>query len=156
MSLSIILADKPSPIEQVRKLLDAYGNTRKGDPALASYQHEIQALPGKYAPPSGILLLAEWEGKAAGCVALRELGEGFGEVKRLYVSPDYRRKGIAVKLMERLLEEAEKLGYKGLRLDSIPKMQAAQRLYESIGFHEIPPYWQNPNEGTRYFEMVWG
>ena len=58
--------------------------------------------------------------------------------------------------MERLLEEAEKLGYKGLRLDSIPKMQAAQRLYESIGFHEIPPYWQNPNEGTKYFEMVWG
>ncbi|MEM9722358.1 MAG: GNAT family N-acetyltransferase, partial [Bacteroidota bacterium] len=102
------------------------------------------------------LLLALWEDKAAGCVALRKLEEGIGEVKRLYVSPDYRRKGIALKLMEHLLAEAEKSGYQKLRLDSIPNMKAAQRLYESMGFTEIPAYWQNPNVGTRYFEWSFG
>ncbi|MEM9723585.1 MAG: GNAT family N-acetyltransferase, partial [Bacteroidota bacterium] len=100
MSLSIIPAHNSPQVEQVRKLLEEYGNTRKGDPALVSYRREIQALPGKYGPPGGVLLLALWEDKAAGCVALRKLEEGIGEVKRLYVSPDYRRKGIALKLME--------------------------------------------------------
>ena len=150
--LSIVKADTKPLIRQVQNLLEAYGNSRKGDPALLTYKQEVAKLPGKYAPPKGILLLANWEAKPAGCVALRPLEADLGEVKRLYVHPNYRRKRIAQQLMERLLEEAEALGYQGVRLDSIPTMGAAQSLYEQMGFQEIPPYWQNPNAGTRYFE----
>lgn len=149
---SIVLANTEVRIQQVQQLLEAYGDSRKGDPALITYRKEIADLPGKYGPPAGILLLALWEHLPAGCVALRPLEEHIGEVKRLYVHPDFRRKGIAQQLMERLLVEAEARGYLKVRLDSIPTMQAAQSLYEQMGFHEIPPYWQNPNAGTRYFE----
>ena len=154
--LSIISADSAQLLSEVKNLLEEYGNTRIGDPALTSYREEIAQLPGVYGPPEGIILLALWNGQAAGCVALKKLGEKIGEVKRLYVSPAYRKKGIARKLMERLLIEAEGLGYQLIRLDSIPKMKAAQHLYERMGFEEIAPYWQNPNPGTRYFEWRFG
>ena len=152
LSLSIVKADTTLRIQQVKQLLEAYGHTRQGDPALITYRQEIANLPGKYAPPQGILLLAHWEHEPAGCVALRPLEDRLGEVKRLYVDPNFRRRGIAEQLMKKLLEEAEGLGYQGVRLDSIPTMGAAQSLYERMGFQEIPPYWQNPNAGTRYFE----
>ncbi|MBT7140803.1 MAG: GNAT family N-acetyltransferase, partial [Gammaproteobacteria bacterium] len=108
-----------------------------------------------YAPPDGQMLIAHQDQKAVGCVALHSQDEeDICEMKRLYVSPGHRNCGIGRGLVMTLLIEAEKAGYQRMRLDSIPSMKAAQELYRSIGFYEIADYRNNPNPGTRYFEIT--
>ncbi len=137
----------------VRALLQEYVDTRPNDPALINFPSEFEQLEHHYGPPEGKVLLAHQDRQPAGCVAFHPLEEGVCEMKRLYVSPRYRGSGIGRGLVMTLLIEAEKAGYKKMRLDSIPSMQAAQELYESIGFYEIPDYRNNPNPGTRYYEI---
>lgn len=137
----------------VRTLLREYVDSRPGDPALVDFNAEFAALEEEYVPPQGKMLLAHHDQNPAGCVALHPLEERICEMKRLYVSPRYRGSGIGRGLVMTLLIEAEKAGYRKMRLDSIPSMKAAQDLYESIGFYEIPDYRNNPNPGTRYYEI---
>lgn len=140
-------------VAQARALFREYADTRKGDPALEGFPEEITALPGNYAPPDGNIILAYHNGKAAGCVAVRKLDEHICEMKRLYVSPMFRGKGVGRYLVEAILKQARLLGYARMRLDTIPGMQSAQMLYESMGFSEIPAYRNNPNTGTKYYEV---
>lgn len=106
-----------------------------------------------YAPPSGALLLAEIANAPAGCVAVRNLDAATCELKRLYVRPAHRGHNLGRQLAESALETARALGYQRIRLDTLPEMQAAQRLYESLGFHDIPPYYGGgPIEGQRFME----
>jgi ribosomal protein S18 acetylase RimI-like enzyme len=114
---------------------------------------ELAGLPGSYAPPRGRLLLAWLDEQPAGCVALRPLGEETCEMKRLYVRPAARRSGLGRTLVERLIAEARDAGYRRLRLDTVPSMAAAQRLYTALGFVEIAPYVQNPVSGARFLEL---
>lgn len=95
---------------------------------------------GKFMPPDGRLLLAQCKGYPSGCVCLKKLTPGVGEVKRLYVKPAYRGMGIGNLLVGKLLEEARKIGYEGIRLDSTRYMTNAHGLYRSFGFREIEPY----------------
>ncbi len=125
------------------------------------FETELAGLPGKYAPPEGALLLATVDGAAAGAVALRQLEPGICEMKRLYVRPDYRGErlqdgqSIGRALAHRIVEVGRAAGYRRLRLDTIgDRMEAAIKLYRSMGFTEIAPYYPSPVAGTVYMELV--
>jgi len=107
-----------------------------------------------YGPPRGVLLLAEIEGLAAGCAAVRPLEDAICELKRVYVRLSYRGTGLGRLLAERALHAARDMGYARVRLDTLPEMQPAQRLYESLGFYDIPPYYGGAIPGKRFMEMV--
>lgn len=120
------------------------------------FDEEVAQLPGDYGPPRGVLLAALVDDVAAGCVALRPLEDGVGEVKRLYVAPEYRGRSLAFKLVGSLIERAESLGCSRLRLDTLPFMRAATKLYRAFDFVEIAPYRENPMPGARFFELKLG
>ncbi len=117
------------------------------------FEAEVQALPGEYALPRGALFVAWVGGRAAGCVGLRPLDSETCEMKRLYVRPEYRDRGVGRALAERVVEEAKALGYRRMRLDTVGSMTAALGLYRSMGFREIPAYRFNPVEGAVYLEV---
>ena len=124
-------------------------------PCFQSFEQELAGLPGDYAPPQGRLLLARSGGDLAGCVALHPLEPGVGEMKRLYVRPALRGRGIGKALLNTVLAEARAIGYRRVRLDTIePLMQDAVRMYRAYGFREIAPYRENPIEGALYMELI--
>ncbi len=116
------------------------------------FDTELGTLPGAYAPPSGRILLAWVEGEPAGCVALRRIDDERCEMKRMYVRPAYRGIGLGRALSEAVLAEARAIGYRFMRLDTVPGMEAAIALYRSLGFRDIPPYRHNPIPGAIYLE----
>ncbi|WP_274628035.1 GNAT family N-acetyltransferase [Arvimicrobium flavum] len=120
-----------------RALIDAYFDEDE-------FAAELASLPGKYGPPDGRLLLAYVDGEAAGCVALRDLGGGICEMKRMFVPDRFRGKGIGWALAERVIEEARTAGYSRMRLDTSKRQNEAMRLYEQIGFHRTEPYYELP------------
>jgi ribosomal protein S18 acetylase RimI-like enzyme len=151
ITLQIVKND--DQLTQVRTLFQEYADTRKDDPALLSFPEEIRNLPGEYAPPDGGIILAYYNGEVAGCVAVHSLDHDVCEMKRLYVLPMFRGRGIGRHLVLAILKQAQMMGYLRMRLDSIPSMEAAQALYKSVGFYEIDAYRENPNEGTAYYEV---
>jgi putative acetyltransferase len=117
------------------------------------FDAELAGLPGRYAPPSGELLLAHVEGDLAGCIALRGLDEaGVCEMKRLFVRDRFRGLGLGRKLAERVIDEARRIGYAKMRLDTLPTMVRAIPMYRKLGFTEISPYTVNPVEGALFLE----
>ena len=117
------------------------------------FDQEVADLPGDYAPPRGRLYLAMAGGNPAGCVALRPLFHRDAEVKRLYVRPAHRGSGLGRILAQRVIEDARALGYEVLKLDTLPGMKAAQRLYEDLGFRDTAPYNDNPVGGVRFMAL---
>ncbi|MGZ4813602.1 MAG: GNAT family N-acetyltransferase [Terriglobales bacterium] len=151
----LIQATLPEHIEQTRVLFLEYADSLGFSLCFQSFDEELKSLPGAYAAPSGRLLLAQYEQQAAGCVALRKLEANICEMKRLYVRPAYRGKGLGRILVERLITEARAIGYERMRLDTIASsMQDAVALYRRMGFKEIPPYRANPIEGALYLELL--
>jgi putative acetyltransferase len=118
------------------------------------FEQELAGLPGDYAPPDGRLLLAEYEGQLAGCVALHKWEAGICEMKRLYVRPSFRGKGLGRVLAETIIAAARNIGYQRMRLDTIePLMKDAVEMYRKLGFREITPYRPNPIAGAMYMEL---
>jgi ribosomal protein S18 acetylase RimI-like enzyme len=117
------------------------------------FTEELNSLPGKYAPPSGALLIAKVNEITAGCVALRKIGEGVCEMKRLYVKPEFRGLRLGKTLTVKIIDEAKRLGYSKMRLDILEKLKKAMAIYESLGFRKIPPYYDNPIPGATYWEL---
>jgi len=149
----IVGARTAGQIAQIRELFLEYADSLGFSLCFQSFDKELAGLPGKYAPPEGRLLLAEFEGQAAGCVALRPLVEGVCEMKRLYVRAAFRGKGFGRVLAERVMAEARAIGYKRMRLDTVAStMATAVAMYRELGFYEIAPYCENPIEGALYFE----
>jgi ribosomal protein S18 acetylase RimI-like enzyme len=142
-----------SDIETVRSLFVEYGESLGFDLCFQDFDRELEELPGGYAPPRGRILLAEEDGKTAGCVALRDLGDGYCEMKRLYVRPDFRGRGIGRKLAKEIVSVAMEEGYLHMRLDTLASMTTAIALYKSMGFRETGPYRFNPIEGAVYLEL---
>ena len=140
-------------LEEVRTLFLQYVQSLKIDLTFQNFQTEFKELPGKYVWPHGSLILAFVNGKAAGCVALRKLSQDICEMKRLYVNDEYRGLGLGIKLINMIIEEALKLNYNYMRLDTLETMKKAQSLYLSLGFYDIEPYVYNPIKGTRFMEL---
>jgi putative acetyltransferase len=140
-------------MDQVRALFQEYADWLQEDICLQSFAEELAGLPGAYGPPRGALLVASDGTQIAGCVALRPLDEETAEMKRLFVRPQFRGNAIGPKLVAALAQEARRLGYQRVRLDTLPKMVAAQKMYESIGFHDIARYNGNASAGVRFMEL---
>lgn len=152
--LKIFQAKTGKNLELVRVLFEKYAASLGFELDFQDFEEELSNLPSSYAPPKGCLLLATYGGRPAGCVALRELCEGVCEMKRLYVKPQFRGLGIGRALAESVIEEARKLGYTRMRLDTVPSMDVARALYVSLGFKEINPYRYNPIEGAVFMELT--
>jgi GNAT superfamily N-acetyltransferase len=114
----------------------------------------LAELPGDYAPPGGRLLLGEYQGELAGCVALHRMEAAICEMKRLYLRPKYRGKGLGRVLAMSAISEARNIGYRRMRLDTVePIMKDAVAMYRKLGFREITPYRLNPIAGAMYMEV---
>jgi len=151
--LEIIRAESKREITIVEELFEEYAASLDFNLCFQNFDRELAELPGEYASPSGVMLLAKVDGTVAGCVALRSIGEEICEMKRLYVKPQYRGSGIGRKLAEAVIRHAVEIGYKTMRLDTIPSMIEATSLYRSLGFQSIEPYRPNPIEGAIYLEL---
>jgi ribosomal protein S18 acetylase RimI-like enzyme len=148
-------AESPKQIAAIRELFLEYAQSLGFSLCFQSFDKELAGLPGDYAPPEGRLLLATYEGTLAGCVALHKLDTGICEMKRLYVRPQFRGKGLGRALAERIITDAQQIGYKQLRLDTVePMMRAAVAMYRQLGFREIAPYRENPIAGALYMELT--
>jgi len=153
--ITIIEAHAPEHLESVRALFSEYAAGLPFSLCFQGFDHELTTLPERYAPPSGRVLLALDAGVAAGCIALREIGPGpICEMKRLYVRPARRGKGLGRLLTQRLVNEARAIGYERMRLDTSHDMTAAQSLYEKLGFRRIDRYNDDPIEGTIWMELM--
>lgn len=151
--LKIIQAATKESIETVKTLIRDYAESLEFDLDFQNFDQEMDDFPGQYALPKGRLYLAMDENQPAGCVALRDLGDGICEMKRLYVKPDYRGQKIGRLLAQTVIRAARELGYERMRLDTIPSMKQANVLYKALGFKEIAPYRFNPIEGAAFFEL---
>ncbi|MFH1335042.1 MAG: GNAT family N-acetyltransferase [Candidatus Zixiibacteriota bacterium] len=151
--IRIVQATSAKDLDQVRELFREYATSLGFDLCFQNFDKELAELPGDYAPPSGRLLLLISESKIAGCVALRNMGEGMCEIKRLYVRPEFRGKGIGKMLARAIIQEARRIGYRYMRLDTVPFMKEAISLYHSLGFKDIEPYRYNPMEGAIFMEL---
>jgi ribosomal protein S18 acetylase RimI-like enzyme len=151
-SISIAPVRTAEALAAAVELFRAYAASLDVDLAYQDFDAEMAEMPGKYAPPSGELLLArDGAGNPLGCVALRPLGkDGVCEMKRLYVSPEGRGTGVGKKLVEAVVGEAERIGYREMRLDTLPSMTEATGLYRASGFEPIQPYYQTPVTGTLF------
>ena len=150
----IFQATTDDHISGARTLFEEYAASLGFSLCFQNFDQELANLPGDYAPPSGRLLLAIEDDQLAGCIALRKLDAGICEMKRLFVRPAHRATGLGRTLVDSIIDEARKLGYTHMRLDTIPgKMDRAIALYQSLGFVEIEPYRQNPVEGAKFLEL---
>ena len=140
-------------IETVRALFREYQRWLDVDLCFQGFEAELAGLPGAYVPPRGGLWLARVEGRLAGCVALRPLDAALCEMKRLWVRPDFRGLGLGRRLAETAIRAARAGGYAAMCLDTLANMAEAHVLYESLGFREIPAYYDNPLEDVRYLKL---
>lgn len=158
---SVAMSDRPcrigpartvEEIAAVARLFREYAASLPVDLGYQDFEAELAGLPGKYAPPTGALLIAQdGQGRALACVALRALGDaGRCEMKRLYVAPPGRGLGLGRAMAEAICAEAARLGYREICLDTLPTMADAQALYARMGFVDIAPYYDTPVAGTRF------
>jgi putative acetyltransferase len=151
-NIAIREATSAHDVERIRELFREYQATLSIDLCFQGFNAELAGLPGAYAPPAGVLLIAEEQDHAAGCVAVRPLAPDVCELKRLYVRARYRGTGLGRRLAIAAMTAARRLGYGRIRLDTLPEMQTAQRLYESLGFYDIPVIAENSPVAKRDME----
>jgi ribosomal protein S18 acetylase RimI-like enzyme len=140
-------------VEEVRKLFREYQGSLGVDLCFQDFDREVAALPGEYNLPSGRLLLCFLGDELAGCIALRRIDATTCEMKRLYVRPAFRGKHLGRKMAEAIIQEARGIGYTLMKLDTLPTMTEAIKLYTSLGFKTTEPYRLNPVPGALFMEL---
>lgn len=152
--MNIVQAQSPEDIDCARELFEEYASWLGINLCFQNFEKELAELPGNYVPPAGRLFLALDGDRVSGCVALRGLDESACEMKRLYVRPDFRGKGLGRELTQAAIDAARQIGYERMRLDTLPgKMDKAIAMYRSLGFREIEPYYHNPVAGATFMEL---
>ena len=150
----ILQAESPGQVAEVRDLFQEYAKSLNFSLCFQDFDKELAGLPGDYVPPEGRLLLVKRSGESAGCVALHKLEGNVCEMKRLYVRQKFRGRGLGRALAKTIIDEARKIGYRRMRLDTVePVMKDAVAMYRKLGFKEIAPYRQNPIQGALYMEL---
>jgi ribosomal protein S18 acetylase RimI-like enzyme len=153
MSFTIRRVAPTADLDAVRRLFREYVDSLDFALDFQDVEDELAALPGPYAAPDGAILLATVDDRAVGVVAVKPLDtEGVCEMKRLYVSPSHRGRGIGRALGEAILDTAQTLGYDTMRLDTVASMEPARALYHSLGFDERSAYYHNPLDDVVYME----
>lgn len=153
MGTAIELVTSEPLLGKVRELFREYQISLGIDLAFQDFEEELATLPGKYAPPDGRLYVASVDEAPAGCIALRPLQRRQCEMKRLYVRPVFRGRDFGRRLALKVIAEAREIGYAEMYLDTLSTMTSAQRLYQSLGFTQVPPYRFNPIEGTQFMKL---
>lgn len=141
-------------LEEVRDIFVEYAAFLQVDLCFQDFEKELQTLRQVYLPPFGCIILAKEENQVLGCIALKPIGEGVCEMKRLYVKPAARGKGLGNQLVEELIGFAQKVGYKTMKLDTISSLKEAIKLYRAKGFVETNPYVYNPLADVYYFQLT--
>jgi ribosomal protein S18 acetylase RimI-like enzyme len=146
----------PDDLAAAARLFRAYAASLEIDLAFQNFEAEVAGMPGQYAPPGGALLLAcGSDGAPVGCVALRPIEpDGCCEMKRLYVAPEGRGSGLGQELVDAVLREAERIGYREIRLDTLPSLATAIALYRKSGFETIAPYYDPPIPGMIFMRRA--
>jgi len=153
MAIRITEARWPDDRTTVEALFREYIASLTEDISFQNPDDELATLPGKYARPGGVVLIA-WDGaKAAGAIAYRMLEPGVAEMKRLYVRPASRGSGLGRELANELIDDARARGYRTLMLDTLESMSAARTLYRDLGFAPVEPYYDNPLAGVMYMAL---
>ena len=157
-AFSIATVSTPDDLAAVTALFRGYAASLNVDLSYQDFDAELAAMPGKYAPPEGELLLARTAaGHPVGCVGLRRIEpDGCCEMKRLYVVPQARRSGLGKRLVDAVVHAAERIGYREMRLDTLSSMAGAIALYRNCGFEPIAPYYDTPVAGTIFLRRTLG
>lgn len=152
--VAIRAAQFPTDREAIRGLLREYFSQLAVPSCFEDFDRELANLPGECNPPRGAFLVAAEDlGGLVGCVGLRPLGPDLCEMKRLFLTGSARGAGVGRRLAESIVDVAQRLGYRAMRLDTLPSQQSAQRIYGALGFTDIAPYRHNPVVGTRFLEL---
>ncbi len=158
--ITLLPLDAAADVGAARAILREYATSLSVDLCFQDFEGELAGLPGEYAAPSGLLLMAFVDGALAGCGGFRQLRDADEanacEMKRLFVRPAFRRFGLGRMLAEALLDEARRAGYSAMLLDTLDEMESARELYASLGFVEVPPYYFNPIPGAHYLKAELG
>lgn len=145
---------EPARVALARGLFQEYADALGVDLSFQNFADELEVFPSGYLPPGGALIMALRGDDGVGCIGVRRFGTGVCEMKRLYVRTSERGGGLGRRLCEAAVDAARALGYARMRLDTLPDMTAARKLYRQLGFQEIAPYYDNPVKGTTYMERA--
>ena len=151
--IKIVEANTKDLIEKSKDLIREYAQSLEFDLGFQEFDQEMENFPGPYALPGACLYIALHDNQPIGCVALRDLGQGICEMKRLYVKPHFRGQRVGKLLAEVVINTARSMGYDYMRLDTVLSMKHANILYNALGFKQIAPYRFNPIEGATFFEL---
>lgn len=158
--IQLISPDTPALWDECRAILREYQASLDVDLCFQDFDGELKDLPGEYAPPAGMFLLAYIDNALAGCGAFRNLSDvdyaNACEMKRLFVRPAFRRFGLGRVLAQALMDGATGAGYSAMLLDTLDDMEAARGLYTTLGFEEVPPFYFNPLPGAHYLKVTLG
>ena len=156
-AIELLQAQAPAQLDDVRRIFREYAQQLGVDLCFQNFEAELAGLPGDYAPPHGVLLLAMVDGAVAGCGAVRPLPDvdypNACEMKRLFVRRAFRRFGLGRQIAQALIDHAVRAGYSTMLLDTLDDMEAARGLYATLGFEDVPPYYFNPLPGAHYLKV---
>jgi putative acetyltransferase len=152
--VQIAAAATAAEIEAVRGLFREYARTPNVDVCVVGFDEEIASLPGVYAEPRGVVLLAQLAATPAGCVALKPVDASTAEMKRLFVRGEARGRKIGERLTQAAIDAARVRGYQRLRLDTLPSMTEARAIYSRLGFREVAPFGSLPIAGATWMELA--
>jgi N-acetylglutamate synthase-like GNAT family acetyltransferase len=153
LAMRLLQAATPEEWAEAQRLVREYAASLDVDLSFQNFEQELQHFTTEYAAPRGAFILAEEAGQYVACIAVRQFSEEIGEIKRLYVAPPARGRGLGRLLVERIIVVAREIGYRSLLLDTLPFMKEAQSLYLALGFKPTAPYRFNPVAGSAFLRL---